>query len=287
MNRNGLILLSVLGMSICQPGAGRADSSPRADSDVASEARRVFEVRCTHCHGAQLVKPKGGFGYILDLPRVASNPEIVVPFRPDESRLWELVQSGEMPPPDSPTGTLTAAQKETIRQWIASGAPSPASSASSQLQEDTGAAAPSAGWRFLRWAGKFHLLVLHFPIALFIAAALAECWSIWRATRAPSPVVHFCVLLGAAAAVVTAGLGWLHALTGYGAGQPQLLALHRWFGTAAALWMVVAAVVFERDARRGTRSWQARVLLFVGTLIVALTAHFGGILAHGEDFFSW
>jgi mono/diheme cytochrome c family protein/uncharacterized membrane protein len=284
MNRNGFILLCVLGVSACQPGHA---ATPSADSDLASEVRRVFEARCVRCHGSHLAKPKGGFGYILDLPRVASNPDVVVPFRPAESKLWELVQDGEMPPPDSPTGALNPAEKETIRHWIASGAPAPPTESSPSLQEEPAPAPPSVGRRFLRWVGKFHLLVLHFPIALFVAAALAECWAIWRGIRAPSPSAHFCVLLGAAAGVVTAGLGWLHALSGYGAGQPQFLALHRWLGTAAALWMVVTAVVFERDARRDSRSWQARVLLFAGTLIVALTAHLGGIMAHGEDFFSW
>jgi hypothetical protein len=82
-------------------------------------------------------------------------------------------------------------------------------------------------------------------------------------------------------------LGWLHALGGHGASMPQLLTLHRWVGTAAALWVVVTAVFSESDARRGVRSQRTRVLLLVGALLIGLTGHFGGLLAHGKDFFDW
>jgi hypothetical protein len=69
--------------------------------------------------------------------------------------------------------------------------------------------------------------------------------------------------------------------------MPRVLALHRWLGTAAALWVVVTAVCVERDTRRGTRGRTTRALLFAGALLVGLTGHFGGILAHGEHFFDW
>src|SRR5262249_23562337 len=104
MNWHILILLCVLGVGVCQPGSIRAaDDAPSMQRDLASEVRDVFAAKCAGCHGSDLAKPKGRFGYVLDLARVASNPEMVVPFRPSESELWELVQHGEMPPADAPT----------------------------------------------------------------------------------------------------------------------------------------------------------------------------------------
>jgi mono/diheme cytochrome c family protein/uncharacterized membrane protein len=296
MNRNMLLLFCVLSVGICRPELARAgDAAPSGQRDLAAEVRAVFAAKCAGCHGPDLAKPKGRFGYVLDLARVASNREMVVPFRPSESELWDLVQRGEMPQPDSPTGTLTAQQKEVIQAWIAAGAPSAATPPSQDLPSMTQpaeevAAEPTAsppGRRFLHWIGKFHLLLLHFPIGLLVAAAVAEGWSLVRASRVPAPAVRFCVLLGAAFAVATVALGWLHAFSGYGAGMPRILNLHRWLGTAAGLWVVGTAFFSEQDARRGERRPLTRVLLFAGALLIGLTGHFGGILAHGEDFFDW
>src|SRR5947208_1172268 len=91
--------------------------TPGAERDLGAEVRGVFAAKCAGCHGPDLAKPKGRFGYVLDLRKVASNPEIMIPSRPDESELWVLVSHGEMPPPDSPHGPLSAAEKEIIRAW--------------------------------------------------------------------------------------------------------------------------------------------------------------------------
>jgi hypothetical protein len=107
---------------------GATVSAPSRSRDLGAEVRTVFSTKCTASHGADLAKPKGRFGYVLDLARVASNPEMVVPMRPDESELWELVKRGQMPPADSRTGPLSAQQKELIREWIDAGAPPPATS---------------------------------------------------------------------------------------------------------------------------------------------------------------
>src|SRR5260221_531516 len=105
-----------------RPGIAAAQSDAPM-RDIGSDARGVFAAKCAGCHGPDVAKPKGRFGYVLDLKRIAGNPEMVIPSRPDESELWQLVSRDEMPPTDSPQGSLTLAQKETIRAWIAAGAP--------------------------------------------------------------------------------------------------------------------------------------------------------------------
>jgi hypothetical protein len=295
MNRKVPIVVGVLSVIFRQPETVRAaDPNPPAQRDVASEVRAVFAARCAACHGADVAKPKGRFGYVLDLKRVAANPEMVIPSKPDESELWNRVQRDEMPPEDSPRGRLTASEKEIVRAWIAAGAPS-ASSVTADPQPDAQqaeeVAAKSAHVPFARrlliWFGKFHLLVLHFPIALFAAAAARESWSMLRRSRIVAPEVRFCVFLGATSAVCAATLGWLHALGGNGAAMPRVLALHRWLGTASGLWVLAAAVLSEWDARRGERSRAGRVLLLGGALLIGLTGHLGGTLAQGEGFFNW
>jgi mono/diheme cytochrome c family protein len=298
MNWHILILFCVLSVGVCRPRSIRAaDDSPYAPRDLASEVRDVFAAKCAGCHGSDLAKPKGRFGYVLDLVRVASNPEMVVPFRPSESELWELVQHGEMPPADAPTGALTAQQKEVIRSWIASGAPAvpyqppPGTSPSITRPHEGTAGEPlpmPLGKRILRWLGKFHILTIHFPIALLLAASIGEMWSMWRGARNPSSAVRFCVLLGAAGGALALVLGWLHAdFGGEGAGSGRILGLHRWIGTVAGLWALATALFSERDAYRHQRSFLFRITLWTGTLLMGAAGHLGGTLVHGDDFFNW
>src|SRR5216684_2416336 len=121
MNRNILIVCSALTVSLCHGPA--AVSAAETERDLASEVRSIFSAKCAGCHGPNLARPKGRFGYVLDLGRVAGNPEIVVPSFPDKSELWELVRGGEMPPEESPRGPLSDMEKDIIRAWIAAGAP--------------------------------------------------------------------------------------------------------------------------------------------------------------------
>jgi uncharacterized membrane protein len=285
------VAVSVAVFASWKPALARAQSSGPA-RDLGSEVRVLFANKCAGCHGADLVKPKGRFGYVLDLRRVAENPEMVIPRSPSESDLWILVERGEMPPEESPHGPLTPAQKEIVREWIAAGAPDVSPIASDSVPPATAPTDPpttakelSFADRTLRWLGKFHLLLLHFPIALAVAAGVAEVWSVYRRRRLPSESVRFCLWIAACAAIPTAVFGWIHAAWN-GAGSPFLMA-HRWLGTSAAVLLVLTAVFAERDARRQVRTWWVRFLLATGVLLTALAAHFGGLLAQGSNFFAY
>src|SRR5206468_7549005 len=129
---------------------------------------------------------------------------------------------------------------------IAAGAPAPPPSAGPP-RESTGIVTPapasesalvppSLTTRLFAWLGRFHILVIHFPIALLAAAALAEAIAAWRGSWTPPPAVRFCVLLGATAALAAVALGWLHAdVGGFGSASTMPLRLHRWLGTTAGL----------------------------------------------------
>jgi uncharacterized membrane protein/mono/diheme cytochrome c family protein len=286
MNRIILGVCAALTPSLCFGPA--AASSSAGQRNFASETRSIFAAKCAGCHGAALAKPKGRFGYVLDLARLAANPEMVIPSFPDESELWELVHRGEMPPEDSPTGPLSDAEKEVIRSWIGGGAPANSLSPADLNPPETNIGTPTSSVEkdILHGLGPFHLVVVHFPIALLIAAAVAELWSAQHGIRIPTPEVRFCVLLGAASAVLAAALGWVHAGNGHGAGALHVLRIHRWIGTTAAAWAVGTAFISEWEERRGARSQWFRGWLLVGAILVAVEGHFGGMLVHGDNFLS-
>ena len=277
----GAALVAALGS-----GSVRAQA-PAGEQDLGAEVRSVFARKCAGCHGPDLPKPQGRFGYVLDLRRVAGNPELVVPGRPDESELWILVSRGDMPPADSPRGPLTAEEKVAVRAWVAAGAPDVRQSADLSPSPDPELPTRSLPDRVVRFLGKFHLLLLHFPLALLVAAGIGDFLA-WRGgRREPSPVVRFCLTFAAVAVVPTVVFGWLHAASGNGTGSPELLAIHRWLGTAAGLWVIAAALYARWDACRGVRSWRGRATLAAGGVLICATAHAGGLLAHGRNFFDW
>ena len=128
--------LAVWGVSLRRTAAGESQSSGvsatqgssttatiGAAPNLASAVRNIFSAKCTECHGSHLPKPKGNFGYVLDLERLAGNAQLVVPFKPDQSKLWERVRDEEMPPAYAKAGSLTKEQKKVIRMWIESGSP--------------------------------------------------------------------------------------------------------------------------------------------------------------------
>jgi mono/diheme cytochrome c family protein/uncharacterized membrane protein len=297
MNRNSFFAVAMFIVTAATRlvAAAEATSVPR---DIGGDVLGVFSAKCAACHGPDLPKPMGRFGYILDLKRLAGDTEKVIPPNPEESELWGLVERNEMPPANSPHGALSIEQKDVIRKWIEAGAPDalsvePRVAADKPIpaaaRSESAAASPvelATVTRLLFWLGKFHLLLLHFPIALVVAAGLAEALSIFMKSSPPE-TARFCLWLAALAAVPTAAAGWLFAAAGNGASSPQILTAHRWLGTLAAAWLAIAAILAERDTRHGVRSNFVRLWLLLGILLTAITAHLGGLLAHGADFFSY
>jgi mono/diheme cytochrome c family protein len=268
--------------------SGTSSGEELDPQDLSRRVRSIFLAKCSECHGRGLSRPKAAL-YLYELGPVAANPEWVVPGEPEKSYLWTLIRDDDMPAKGAKAGLLNAEEKETIRAWIAAGAPLPPSqTTSSQTSPEYVAPAPtlaplSLPTRLFGWIGKFHILVIHFPIALLAAAALGEMAAAMRGVWIPDPAVRFCVLLGASSATCSVVLGWLHADVG-GHGIASMLGVHRWLGTTAGMMAVAIALISERDNRRRRRSGFFRIILWSGTLLVAATAHFGGLMVHGNNF---
>jgi uncharacterized membrane protein len=265
-----------------------ATATPARDApaDLGTQVRSVFAAKCAQCHSSRMARPKGKFGYILDIERVAANPKLVARFKPSNSKLWKQIADGDMPPDDAKGGPLAADQKQLIHLWIQNGAPAPLTRlASTELaQGEIEPPALPVRTRLLQLLGKLHVLIIHFPIALLMAAAIAESWWMWKGRWGMSPVVRYCVLLGAVAAVVAAALGWVHASFG-GFGSGQTLWLHRWLGTAAGASAIAAALACELDVLRSRRTALFRGILFLSAALVGAAGHFGGMLVYGNDYF--
>jgi mono/diheme cytochrome c family protein len=92
---------------------------------LAGRVHVIFQAKCQECHRPDKKKPSGGFGYIMDLKRVADNPDYITRGVPHESELMRQVRDGDMPPSDQDKFLrLTPTEVNDVRRWIAAGAPS-------------------------------------------------------------------------------------------------------------------------------------------------------------------
>ena len=136
----------------------------------------------------------------------------------------------------------------------------------------------------MAFISKFHPLLVHFPIALVLAAAAAELVVIATARRAWRTVAVANIRAGAAMATVTAMTGWLFASSPL-VDATTSLEWHRWLGVAGAAGAIGAALLsspLHVPARRSALVY--RFMLFVAALLVAVTAHLGGTLVWGAGF---
>lgn len=133
-------------------------------------------------------------------------------------------------------------------------------------------------YKSIKYTGKFHLMVLHFPIAFLLAGALVQWYQVIR--KKGGSAVPVLLWFGAIAAVATAALGWMYAYDSvYFGDDKNLLFWHRWLGTGTA---GVALIVLTLRNKLGPKSLAIALTLCAG--LVAAAAHFGASLAYGPDF---
>src|SRR3954453_23104944 len=99
--------------------AGKSSSAPLYTRDI----RPILAENCFACHGPDKAARKGDLR--LDIRAEAVKAEAFVPGKPEKSALVERVftaEKGKLMPPVKSHKTLTPAQKDVLRRWVAEGA---------------------------------------------------------------------------------------------------------------------------------------------------------------------
>lgn len=126
--------------------------------------------------------------------------------------------------------------------------------------------------------GNLHPATVHFPIALFLMAALTELFVMSRRTPDREAAVRIMLYGGAAGALIAVLFGWIH--TGFWWGGDAVMQAHRWNGMLLAILGGLAAWIARRQRR--TRGL-LRALIFFVVILIIVQGFLGGELAHGPD----
>jgi plastocyanin len=245
-----------------------------ADARRAAEGKQVVLPRGAAPFDSGIVKPGGSYRHTFSVP--GSYKYICIPHAAFGMMGEVIVQ----PPPaaSAPPHANEPEQpghEDTERR-------------SEQDAEKPGAWPSGLAGELIRWLGKFHPPAANFPIALLVAAAIAE---ILFATSGRPPfdaASRFCLWFGALAAVLTGTLGWFTG--GFRTADPSwVMTTHRWLGTSTdvlALFALVMGEASRRPGRERERRW-FRVLLVIVTVMVLVAGFFGGALVYGIQHYAW
>ena len=126
--------------------------------------------------------------------------------------------------------------------------------------------------------GNAHLLLLHLPIGLAVAAVLLEFWT--RRDKTGRCLVGKVLAANAGFAVLAAAAGWV--LAAQGSYPETTLERHRWAGVACA---AVAMLAWGLHTRKGVVA--GRIGLVFLAVATTVAGHFGATLTHGEGLLTW
>ncbi|HKK77854.1 MAG TPA: DUF1549 domain-containing protein [Saprospiraceae bacterium] len=135
----------------------------------------------------------------------------------------------------------------------------------------------------LQLLGRFHPLLIHFPIGILILAFFFECLTIGGRRKGLRESITWMVYLGALVAVFSALSGYL--LRSYGDYTGQLVNYHQYLGLATTLLAGITAGLLYQIERTQRNNYLLYRISLGGTVLALLFAgHFGASLTHGSDF---
>lgn len=111
------------------PSAATAAPTSAGDPSLRARVAAIVEEHCARCHGVELERqgkrPKGGFGFVDDLARLARDRDYVVAGMPSRSPLYAALLAGADPrmplgSGQDATKALTTAAIADVADWITS-----------------------------------------------------------------------------------------------------------------------------------------------------------------------
>jgi len=132
------------------------------------------------------------------------------------------------------------------------------------------------GW--LAWIGRFHLVFLHFPIALINMLAISELLLMRTRNQNFDFSSRFLMISSAIITPLTSFLGLIYSYSSNYEGLMETFFLfHMWFGFLTTLMILILPVIRIRKGLTGIY-W---IYLLVLVALVNAAGFFGGVLSFG------
>lgn len=139
------------------------------------------------------------------------------------------------------------------------------------------------GTQFAAFVGRFHPLLVHFPIAFLLLAGGLELLALRRRTGPPWLAARFPLLVVAAmAAAIAASVGYVLGTSG-GYGGPTF-ERHLQLGIVVAIGAAITALAAWRRQRTGAGNAIVRVALVLTLAALTAAGHLGATMTHGEGY---
>lgn len=135
----------------------------------------------------------------------------------------------------------------------------------------------------LQLMGRFHPLLVHFPVGLLVVALFFECLTIGGKRPGLREGITWMIYIGTLSAVLSALSGWfLKTQEDY---SGQIVNYHQYLGIATAVLASITLFLLRKTAKEKIPNF----LLYRSSLVLTVTAvtiagHLGASLTHGTDF---
>lgn len=154
--------------------------------------------------------------------------------------------------------------------------PSADAAAAEVTEEDTG--------EFYFFLGRFHPMILHFPIGLLVVLGVLELMALYRTSQGFESAIWVVLILTCVTSIVAAVFGLF--LSWSDSYAEDTLFWHKWLGIAVAVLTAVAVLLKQQYARTDVPRYgnAYRVVLLAGIVTMGIAAHNGGSLTHGSNY---